>query len=76
MSNPGKEEEEMYLHYMQLNPSLIKERHEQLRAEMSKRRLVKQLRKHHEGSGPRLLAYFLRLKSTFRPLRRTGTAGQ
>jgi hypothetical protein len=45
-------------HYMQMDPSLIKERHEQMRAEMSKRRLVKQLRKHHEWSGPRLLASF------------------
>jgi hypothetical protein len=66
----------MYLHYMQLDPSLIKERHEQMRTEMSKRRLVKQLRKHHEGSSPRLLAYFLRLTSTLHRLRRTGAAEQ
>jgi hypothetical protein len=63
-------------HYMQMDPSLIKERHEQMRAEMSKRRLVKQLRKHHEWSGPRLLASFLRLTSALRPLRGTGIAGQ
>ena len=63
-------------HNMQLDLSLIKERHERMRAEMSKRRLVKRLRKHREGSGPRLLAYFLRLTSTFRLLRRTGTAGR
>ncbi len=66
----------MYLHYMQLDPSLIKERHEQMRAEMSKRRLVKQLRKHHEGSGPRLVAYFLRLTGTLHRLRGTGAAGR
>ena len=63
-------------HYMQLDPSLIKERHERMRAEASKRRLVKQLRKHHEGSGPRLLASFLRLTSTLHRLRGTGAAGQ
>ena len=38
-------------HYMQLDPSLISERNERLRAEMSRARLAKQLRKHHEGSG-------------------------
>jgi hypothetical protein len=63
-------------HYMHIDPSLIKERHERMRAEASKRRLVRQLRKHHEGSGPRLLAYFLRLTSTLHRLRGTGAAGQ
>jgi hypothetical protein len=63
-------------HYMQLDPSLIKERHEQMRTEMSKRRLVKQLRKHHKGSSPRLRAYFLRLTSTLHRLRGAGATGQ
>ena len=63
-------------HYMHIDPHLIKERHERMRAEASKRRLVKQLRKHHEGSGPRLLASFLRLTSTLHRLRGTGAAGQ
>jgi hypothetical protein len=45
-------------HYMQFDPSLIRERHEQMRSEMSKLRLEKRLRKHPEGSGPRLVAYF------------------
>jgi hypothetical protein len=63
-------------HYMQLDTSLINERHERLRAEASKRRLVKQLRKPHEGSGPRLRASFPRLTSTLRRLRGTGAAGQ
>ena len=62
-------------HYMQFDPSLIRERNERMRAEMSKLRLEKRMRKHHEGSGPRLVAYFLRLKSTLHPLRGTGTAG-
>ena len=63
-------------HNMQLDHALIKERHERMRAEASKRRLVKQLRKHHEGSGTRLLASFLRLTSTLHRLRGTGAAGQ
>ena len=63
-------------HYMQFDPSLIRERNERMRAEMSKVRLAKQLRKQHEGSGPRLLAYVLRLKSTLHPLRGTGAAGR
>ena len=61
-------------HNIQLDHSLIKERHERLRSEMSKRRLVKQLRKHHEGSSPRMVAYFLRLTSNLHPLRVIGTA--
>jgi hypothetical protein len=63
-------------HYMQFDPSLIRERNERMRAEMSKLRLEKRLRKQHEGSGPRPVAYFLRLTSILRPLRGTGTAGQ
>ena len=66
----------MYLHYIQLNPSLIRERHERVRAEMSKRRLVKQWRKHHEGSGPRLTSFAIRLKSMLRLLRGAGLAGR
>ena len=50
-------------HNMQLDHALINEHHERMRAEASKWRLVKQLRKHHQGSGPRLLASFLRLIS-------------
>jgi hypothetical protein len=63
-------------HFMHLDPSLIRERNERMRAEMSKRRLEKRLRGHHERSGPRLLAYLLRLTSTLHPLRETGTAGR
>jgi hypothetical protein len=63
-------------HYMQFDPSLIRERNERMRAEMSKLRLEKQLRKHHEGSGPRLVAYFLRLKSVLHLLRGAGIAGR
>ena len=63
-------------HYMQFDPSLIGERNEWMRAEMSKVRLVKQLREHHEGSIPRPIAYFLRLTSTLHRLRGTGAAGQ
>ena len=63
-------------HYMQLVPSLIKERHEQLRAEMSKVRLAKRLREHHEGSGTRVVAYLLRLTGALRALRGTGAAGR
>ena len=63
-------------HYMQFDPSLIRERNERMRAEMSRVRLEKRLRKHHDGSGPRLLAYFLRLTSALRPLRGTDAAGQ
>ena len=63
-------------HYMQFDPSLIRERNEQIRTEVSKLRLEKQLRKHHEGSGPRIVSYFLRLTSALRPLRGTGTAGR
>jgi len=63
-------------HYMQFDPSLIRERNERMRAEVSKLRLEKRLREHHEGSGPRLVAYFLRLTSALRPLRGTGAAGQ
>ena len=62
-------------HYMQIDPSLIRERNERMRAEMSRLRLEKRLRDHHEGSGPRPVAYFLRLTRTLRPLRGTGTAG-
>ena len=63
-------------HYMQFDPSLIRERNERMRAEMSKLRLEKRLREHHEGSGPRPFAYFLRLKGTLHRLRGTGAAGQ
>jgi hypothetical protein len=63
-------------HYMQFDPSLIRERNERMRAEMSRVRLEKRLRKHHDGSGPRLLAYFLRLTSALRSLRGTDAAGQ
>ena len=62
-------------HYMHLDLSLIRERNERMRSEMSKLRLEKRLRKHHEESGPRLVANFPRLRSTLRPLRGTGTAG-
>jgi hypothetical protein len=63
-------------HYMQIDPSLIRERNERMHAEMSKLRLEKRLRKHQEGGGPRPGAYFLRLTRAFRPLHGTGTAGQ
>ena len=70
-----KEEEEMY-HYMQFDPSLIRERNERMRAEMSKLRLQKRLREHREGSDSRPVAYLLRLTSALRPLHRTGAAGR
>ena len=38
-------------YYMQIDPSLIRERNERMRAEMSKLRLEKRLRKHHERRG-------------------------
>jgi hypothetical protein len=63
-------------HNMQFDPSLIKERHDRMRAEASKRRLVKQLRKHHKGSGPRLVAYLLRLTSALHALRGPGSVRQ
>ena len=63
-------------HYMQIEPSLIRERNERMREEMSKLRLEKRLREHHEGGGPRLLASLLRLTSTLRPLRGTGAVGR
>jgi hypothetical protein len=63
-------------HYMQFDPSLIRERNERMRAEMSKLRLERRLRKHHEGSDPRLVAYLLRFTSALRPLRGTGAAGR
>jgi hypothetical protein len=63
-------------HYMQFDPSLIRERNERMRAEMTKLRLEKRLREHREGSGPRPVAYFIRLTSALRPLRGTGAAGQ
>jgi hypothetical protein len=64
-------------HYMQFDPSLIRERNERMRSEMSRLHLQKRLRKQHEVSGPRLVAsYLLRLTSTFRPLRGTGAAGR
>ena len=43
MSEPGKETEEMY-HHMQLDPYLIRECNERMRAEVSKLRLEKRLR--------------------------------
>jgi hypothetical protein len=61
-------------HYMQFDPSLIRERNERMRAEMSKLRLEKRLRKHHEGSGPPLAAFAIRLKSMLRLLRGAGLA--
>ena len=63
-------------HYMHIDPYLIKERHERMCAEASKRRLVSQLRKHHEGSSQRLLASFLRPTSILHRLRGTGAAEQ
>ena len=70
-----KEEEKMY-HYMQIDPSLIWERIDRMRAEMNKLRFEKRLRRHHEGSGPRAVAYSLRLKSTRDPHRGAGAAGR
>jgi hypothetical protein len=62
-------------HHMHLDLSLIRERNERMRAEMSRLSLEKRLRNRHERSGPRLLAsYLLRLTRTFRPLRGTGAA--
>lgn len=63
-------------HYMQFDPYLIRERNEQIRTEVSKLRLEKRLREHHEGSGPRLVAYFFRLTNALRPLRGTDAARQ
>jgi hypothetical protein len=63
-------------HHMQFDPSLIGERNERMRAEMSKLRLQKRLREHREGSGPRVVAYLLRFTSALRPLRGTGAAGR
>jgi hypothetical protein len=73
MSHLAKEEEEMY-HYMQFDPSLIRERNERMRVEASKRRLEKRLRG-DETRDSRLVAFALRLKSALRSLRRTALAG-
>jgi hypothetical protein len=63
-------------HNMEFDPYLTGERNRQIFEEVRTLRLEKQLRKHHEGSGPRLLASFLRLTSTLHRLRGTGAAGQ
>ena len=50
---------------MHFDPYLIEhlnQRHEELLQQMEALRLEKRLRKHHEGSGLRLVAYFLRLE--------------
>jgi hypothetical protein len=43
-------------HYMQIDPSLIRERNERMRAEMSKLRLEKRLREEHGSSSSRFVA--------------------
>jgi predicted GIY-YIG superfamily endonuclease len=63
-------------HYMEFDPYLIEERNRQIFQEVRTLQLEKRLRQHREGSGPRLVAYFLRLTSTLHPLRRMGTAGR
>ena len=63
-------------HYMQFDPSLVRERNEQMRAEMSRLRLEKRLREHREGSEPHLGAFSHYLKGTLHLLRRTGLAGR
>jgi hypothetical protein len=74
MSDPGKEAEQMY-HYMHIDPHLIKERNERMRAEMSKVRLEKRLRG-DRAPDSRLVDFALRLKSALRSLRRTPLAGR
>jgi hypothetical protein len=63
-------------HYMQFDPSLIRERNERMRAEMSKLRLEKRLREHHEGSGLGPATLIFRLKGALHLLRRAGLAGR
>jgi hypothetical protein len=70
----GKEEEKMY-HYMQFDPSLIRERNEQIRTEVGKLRLEKRLRG-DEAPASRFVTLSLRLKSALRSLRSTALAGR
>jgi hypothetical protein len=62
-----KEAKEMH-HYVEFDPHLIGERNRQIFEEVQSLRLEKVMRKIHEGSGSRQVAYFLRLASTLHSL--------
>jgi hypothetical protein len=63
-------------HYMEFDPYLISERNLQIFKEVQALRLERRLRNNHEVRGSRLITFALRLKSTFHPVRRAGTAGR
>jgi hypothetical protein len=48
-------------HYMQFDPSLIRERNERMRAEASKLRLEKRLRKNREPHSGKSFAFITRM---------------
>ena len=62
-------------HYMQFDPSLIRERNERMRAEACKLRLENRLRR-DEAPASRFVTLGLRLRSALRSLRSTALAGR
>ena len=61
---------------MEFDPYLIRERNQQIFAEVSKLRLERQVRNNRNALGSRLIIFALRLKGTLHPLRREGIAGR
>jgi len=59
---------------MEFDPYLIRERNQQIFAEVSKLRLERQVRKYHEVRGSRLVTFALRLKSPLHQDHRAGIA--